>query len=278
MRVRLALAVLAAFSGAASAAPAPRAAAQAPHVFAVVPQEPPMLTSARWSPIVDRIAREAGVPLQLKLYERAEELLTDLASGAVEFAYVNPPQAVHAFRAARYRPLLRNAKPIRGVLFVARDTPIASLEDLAGAEIVYPGPAVALVLRPHLQGLGIDERFAGTRANVYRQVILGRAAAGAALDDALAQAPPDVSERLRVVFTTPPMAPHPVMVHPRVPREAAARVAAAFRALAATPEGAELLGAVHLEAPVPADYTRDYAPLERQMGSSPAAAFAGEGG
>jgi phosphonate transport system substrate-binding protein len=277
MGVRLALAVLALFSGAASAAPAPRAAAQVPYLFAVLPQGPPMLTSARWSPVVDRIGRDAGVALQLKLYERAEELFTDLTSGAVEFAYVNPPQAVHAFRSARYRPLVRDAKPIRGVVFVARESPVASLEALAGAEITYPGPAVALALRPHVQGLGIAERFAGTRANVYRQVILGRAAAGSTLDDALAQAPPEVRERLRVVFTTPPMAPHPVVVHPRVPRAAAARVAAAFLALASTQEGAELLGAVHLEAPVPADYTRDYAPLERHLGTSTAAALVGEG-
>ena len=271
MRVSLAFVLLAASASAAVPGRAGGADPERTYVFAVVPQGPPVVTNARWSPILERIARDTGIPLRIKLYERVETFQTDLTAGVADFAYLNPVQAVRAHRAARYRPLVRDEKPIRGVFFVARDSPFTSVASLAGREVAFVGPwsFCSVSLRHQVRGLGIVPRYVGTGANATKHVLLGLAPAGGLLDVALEDAPPEVRDRLRVVFRTPPMAPHAVVVHPRVPREVADRVGDALRALAREAPGLELMRRVHMVAPMAAEYDRDYAPLEHLLDDAP---------
>jgi phosphonate transport system substrate-binding protein len=245
---------------------APRTAeagTEAGYVFAVVPQAPPVVMMARWSPILDRISRESGVPLRMKLYERVEAFQADLAAGAVDLAYLNPVQAIHAWQAARYRPLVRDAKEIRGVLFVREDSGIDSVAGLAGREVAFVGPwsICTTSLRHEFRGAAIVPRYVGTSANAYKNVVLGFTPAGGVLDSAFDDAPAEIRDRLRVIYRTPPMAPHAVVAHPRVPAAVAERVSGAFRALARSDLGAELLGPIHMTDPTRAEYRRDYAPL-----------------
>ena len=241
-----------------------------PYVFAVVPQAPPVVMSGLWSPLLERVSRETGIPLQVKLYEGIEALDADLADGVPDFAYVHPEQATRARRMAGYRPLVRNRGAIRAVLFVERDSPYRSLSSLAGGEVALAGPRsfCSITLRHELRWLGIVPRYVGTAANAYKQVVVGLTPAGGALDYTFGAASPDVREKLRIIYESPPLAPHPVIAHPRVPRAVAERVAGALRALARTEQGSGLLKKVRMEAPVEADYERDYAPLERMLGGA----------
>jgi phosphonate transport system substrate-binding protein len=240
------------------------------YVFAVVPQAPPVVMSLQWAPILEAIGRETGIPLQIKLYEQVEAFQADLVAGAVDLAYLNPVQAIRAFRTAQYRPLVRDEQALRGVFIVTRDSEIASMEALAGREVAFVGPwsFCSVTLRHEVRGMGVVPRFVGTSANAWKHVLLGLVAAGGVLDSALEDTPPDVRERLRVIYATDPMAPHPVVAHPRVPASSAARIADAFLRLSRTPPGLALLRAVHMPRPVVADYARDYEPLERTLGNA----------
>jgi phosphonate transport system substrate-binding protein len=236
-----------------------------PYDFAVVPQAPPEQTRALWLPVVERLTAVSGVPLRLQLYARVEDFQAALSDGSVELAFANPVQAIRAAQAAGYRPIIRNDRLLRGVFFVAADSPVASVDALQGREVAFVGPWTfcSVSLRSYARGLHIHPKYVGTSANAYKSVLLGMAAAGGVLDATLEDAPPGVRAKLRVVYETPPMAPHAVIAHPRVPPEVASRVASALRAMAS--EGAGLLGPVHLEAPVEASYARDYAPLEQLL-------------
>jgi phosphonate transport system substrate-binding protein len=242
------------------------------YVFAVVPQAPPVVMSVLWTPIVERVARESGVPLRIKLYEQVEAFQADLAAGAVDLAYLNPVQAIRAFQSARYRPLIRDERPVHGVFFVERESRVATMAELAGREVAFAGPwsFCSVSLRQQTESLGIVPRYVTTTANVYKHVLLGLVSGGGALDYALDDATREDRERLRVIYSTPPMAPHPVVVHPRVPAPVAAGIAEAFRALARTGEGEALLRRVHLERPILAEYARDYAPLSQLLDAPPA--------
>jgi phosphonate transport system substrate-binding protein len=121
-------------------APGRPAEGAAPYTFAIVPQAPPSVIGRLWGPVVERISADAGVPLKMKLYERFEDFHADLASGAVDLVYLNPVQAVRAHRTARYRPLIRNDKPVRGVFFVERDSAFTSVASLARREVAFVGP------------------------------------------------------------------------------------------------------------------------------------------
>lgn len=111
--------------------------------------------------------------------------------------------------------------------------------------------------------LHLKQLFAGSSSNVYKTVLLGKAAAGAVLDVDFDAQPPDVKAQLQVLITTPKMAPHPISAHPRVPRQVQQAVTAAVLKLAATPEGQRLLQPVQLTDPVKAEYFRDYKALEK---------------
>ncbi len=261
MGTHLAMLLLAVAPAAAPRAPEVRD--EAGYVFAVVPQAPPVVMTARWSPILDRISRESGVRLRMKLYERVEAFQADLAAGAVDLAYLNPVQAIHAWQAARYRPLVRDAKAIRGVLFVRADSEIHSVAALGGREVAFVGPwsICTTSLRHEFRGAGLVPRYVGTSANAYKTVVLGLTPAGGVLDSAFEDAPAEIRDKLRVIYSTPPMASHAVVAHPRVPAPVAERVAEAFRALARSDAGAELLEPIHMTDPTRAEYRRDYAPL-----------------
>lgn len=232
--------------------------------FAVVPQGPPEKMRAVWLPVVERLAADARVPLQLRLYARAEDFEADVAAGKLDLAYVNPVQAIRGHRAAGYRPLVRDAATLRGVFLAAADSPFTTVESLAGHEVAFIAPWTfcSQTLRAYTRELGMVPRFVGTAANVEKGVLLGLYPAGGLLDTSLDEAPAEVRSKLRVIYTTPPMAPHAVVAHPRVPHEVSERVSAALLALAHG-DGAPLLAAVHLPHPVEAAYARDYAALEQ---------------
>lgn len=251
------------------------AAEPRPYSFAIVPQAPPERTRAVWLPIVQRLAEVSGVPLELQLHAQVEEFQASLAAGAVDFAFVNPAQVIRARQRAEYRPLVRNERPLRAVFFVAADSPIRSVEALADRDVAFVGPWTfcSLTLRAYARELRVKPAYVGTAANAYKNVLLGMAPAGGVLDTSLEDAPPEIRAKLRVVYETPPMAPHAIVAHPRVPPEVASRVSAALRALAKG-DGRGLLAPVHLEAPVEASYARDYAYLEHLLedeGASPKA-------
>lgn len=106
--------------------------------------------------------------------------------------------------------------------------------------------------------LHLKQLFAGSSSNVYKTVLLGKAAAGAVLDVDFDSQPPDIRSQLKPLVYTPKMAPHPISAHPRVPKQLQEALTSVVLSLAATPEGRRLLQAVQLSDPVPADYVRDY--------------------
>jgi len=97
----------------------------------------------------------------------------------------------------------------------------------------------------------------------YRQVILGKAQAGGGVNNTLLRQPEEVKRELRILYETPSAAPHPLSVHPRVPKEVKDKVKTAILDMANEPSMKDLLDRVQMPNPVPADYARDYKPLEK---------------
>ena len=79
----------------------------------------------------------------------------------------------------------------------------------------------------------------------------------------LEKEPVDVQQSLRVLYTTPPLSPHPLAVHPRVSAGVRTTIIETLLALAENPQTRELMAAIQMPNPVRAIYKRDYAPLEK---------------
>jgi phosphonate transport system substrate-binding protein len=75
--------------------------------------------------------------------------------------------------------------------------------------------------------------------------------------------PSDVRDQLRILYTTPQYAPHPIAVNPRVPLDVRDKLITAWIRLANDPENTQLFSDIQMSKPMLADYERDYQPLEK---------------
>jgi phosphonate transport system substrate-binding protein len=244
------------------------AAEPAPLVLAVVPNLPPVALHKKWIPFVERLSRDAGVPIELKLYDRIGTFLEEADAGVPDLLFAAPNMFFLSHRKQGYVPLVRSSVRLVGMVFVRKDSPYRTVADLQGKTIAFVGPRnICSVITRHAMataGTPIDFNvaFTGSTINVAKSVLLGKAEAGATLDGALAADLPDALSELRPVLETPPVASHPLAIHPRIPVAVRERIAAAALALAGSEEGRALLASVRLESPVRADYARDYSQFD----------------
>jgi phosphonate transport system substrate-binding protein len=240
-----------------------------PATLYVVPQLPPALLFARWSPLLEQVGRKTGHCFELTIVRSIPEFEQALLKGTPDFAFVNPYHAVMVRRRQGYIPLLMDSQErLSGILTVAADSPIQTVAALDGKTVVFPAPnafAASLLIRAHLagQGIRIEPKYVQTHGSVYRAVALGDASAGGGVNNTLQREEPALRSRLRVLYETPSYAPHPLVAHPRMSAALRESVTSAFIGVASTDTGRQLLDQVQLPVPVRASYGRDYAPLER---------------
>ena len=110
------------------------------YTLGVVPSFPPVATHTRWMPFVERLSQETGLNFRLKVYEQMVDFERDIVSpGAPDFIFANALQVMVAHKAQNYQPLVRGKGQVRGVIFVRRDSPARSVNDLAGKRIAFVG-------------------------------------------------------------------------------------------------------------------------------------------
>lgn len=245
-------------------------AAAAEYTLAVVPQRTPAITHRNWSPFLERMARDTGHRYLLRVYRTFEEFESDLSNGIPDLVYMNPYHQLRAHRSQGYRPLVRDdSTTLSGVLVVPRESPVKTVQDLDGQVIGFPDPnafAASLYMRALLrekEKIRFTPQYFTTHGNVYRHVITGDIAAGGGVNTTLAGDRPETRAALRVVYVTPGTAPHPLSAHPRVRAQDREKITVAMLRLRDDDEGQRLLRAISMSNPKRADFTRDYAPLEK---------------
>lgn len=244
------------------------AAQNQPYTIAVIPSAPPVTLHKQWTPFVERLSRETGLEFRLKMYEKMAEFERDIWGGAPDIIFASPIQTVVAHKEHGYVPLVRGGKEIAIGLFVRKDSPIKSIDDLSGKNISFVGNKnlcsvfVQHLLGEHKNKVTFTREYAGSTRNVIINVLLGKSAAGAVFIPELARESEDTRTQLRQILVTPEIAPHPLSAHPRVTRSAQEAVKKATLAIAASVDGAELFKTLRMAAPVAADYGRDYKRLE----------------
>jgi phosphonate transport system substrate-binding protein len=244
------------------------AAEPAVYTVGVMPSAPPVTMNGLWTPFVERLSKATGMEFRLKHYERMAEFERDIWGGGPDFMFSTPIQIVVAHASSGYIPLVRARKQVAVGLFVRNDSSIRRLDDLAGKKISFVGNknicSVSLqhLLAQHKEKLDFDKEYAGSTRNVIINVLLGKSDAGAIFLPDMDNEPETTRAQLREIVQTPRMAPHPLSAHPRIARKTQEAVTSAVLAMAATPDGAELLKTLRLADPVAADYQRDYSFLE----------------
>jgi phosphonate transport system substrate-binding protein len=241
-----------------------------PLTLAIVPRLPPATLHREWSPFVERLQREAGVKIELKVFSAFAEFEQFVFAGRADLVFINPYQAVELRKAMGYIPLVRDgARKLSGVLVVRADGPIRKLSDLEGQDIAFPHPnafGASLHMRATLRevaNINFNPVYVNTHANVYRHVLLGKVAAGGGVNVTLNKEPEHLRSQLRVVYQTEGVAPHPLAAHPRVPEDVRDRIVRSIIGMGQEIQGRALLQSTTLTQPVRADFAKDYAGLEK---------------
>ena len=255
--------------------------AQERYTFGVVPQFEPGRIAATWQPILRELEKRTGFRIELVGAPGIPAFEQAFMAGAYDFAYMNPYHSVLAGEQQGYVPLVRDGgRELFGVLVVHRDSPLQLVAELDGKTVAFPAPnalGASLLIRADLDQIHqiqVQPLYTQTHSSTYLQVALGRVAAGGGVLSTLLQQPLPVRNRLRIIYRTRGMPPHPITAHPRVPVAVRTQMQQALLDLAATTTAAALLADVPL-----IDMHRatleEYAPLrqwglERYFISSPA--------
>lgn len=238
------------------------------YVLGVTPQFERRQLFAIWTPILNELSQRTGHNFQLATTPNIRAFEHQYNSGVYDLAYMNPYLAVA--NPQGYQPILRDANPIRGILVVRKDSPIQSVADLAGKEIVFPAPnaiGASLLIRAELTRkfkVSFTPRYVQSHTATYLNVAQGLAAAGGGVQKTFDEQKEAVRDQLRIIYTTTPVPSLPVAAHPRLPAAARDAIRDAFLALAATPEGAALLKEVPINR-LTATTMKDYESL-RELG------------
>ena len=229
--------------------------------FGVVPQFEQRKTFAIWKPILDELERRTGYTFDLVTTPTIPAFEKLYNAGSMDFAYMNPYYMVE--NPQGYIPLVRDQKPIIGILVVRKDSLYQSPADLAGKEIAFPSPnAIGASLLPRADlarqfHISFVPRYVKSHSSVYLHVAQGITAAGGGVEKTLEEQPDNIRSSLKVLYTTRAVPSHPISAHPRVPKKVRDAVQRALLAMAATPEGKALLDEIPMTQPI-ATSAKDY--------------------
>lgn len=217
----------------------------------VVPQFESQHLVRIWQPVLDYLGEKTGAGFQLVPAKSIPDFEKAFSRGEYDLAYMNPWHAVMAHEAQGYVPIIKDSsRSLRGILVVHADSDITELGQLDGAEIAFPAPnalGASLLMRAELarlHGLSITPRYVKTHSSVYFNVALRATVAGGGVMRTLREQPEALQRRLRVLYQTREVDPHPLVAHPRLDGTRVAAVQAALLEMNVDPALAQLLGQI----------------------------------
>lgn len=235
--------------------------------FGVVPQFEQRKLFRIWRPVLDELEHRTGLSFELVGSQKIPVFERKYMNGAYDFAYMNPYHILKANESQGYIPLVRDGgRMLKGILVVTRDNPIQHLHELSGKQIAFPAPnalGASLLMRAELaklHGVKVIPYYVQTHSSVYLHVVLGLTEAGGGVASTLNAQKPEIRQKLRILYETRPMIPHPISAHPRVPEADRKKVRQALLEMAQTEKGAALLAKIPMRKAVAAGM-EDYMPM-----------------
>lgn len=161
--------------------------------LALVPERDIFEQRQRYQVLADYLASAIDQPIQLMTLNTYDRVLSEMAQGHIDAAFVGSMVAVLAHDRLRVQVLVNPRLPddvttYRGVVFVKADSPIQSVQQLRGLQIAGVPATTAGDLYPiylmHEKGLlqvadAPKMRWVGTHDDVIYEVIEGNVEAGA---------------------------------------------------------------------------------------------------
>lgn len=202
--------------------------------FGSVAQDTPAEMHRRLSPLTDYLQAELKLPVELHLSSNMAGAIKQVATGAVELAYLTPVAYIRAHQHGNSqivaKMVTKGKASFQLMIVVKQDSPIKTVDDLAGKTFAFGDPA-ALLQRATVVGAGIPleklgkYEFIGHYDNIARGVARGLFQAGI-LKDTKALKWKD--KGLRIIYSTPHLPPYNITASSKVDNALLDKIRRAF--------------------------------------------------
>lgn len=215
--------------------------------FGIVPQQAVEKLATQWIPMIEHLSAQTGLPIQFATAPNIPEFEKRLAEGVYDLAYMNPHHFTVFNEAPGYRAFARQRDhEIKGIIVVATNSGIDTVDDLAGKKLAFPAPnafAATLITRAYLDAVapGYTATFVNSHDSVYRSVDEGFFDAGGGIQRTLGEMDPGIRGRLNILWTSPGYTGHAFAAHPEVSLEVTDQLANAMINMGSTANGQALL-------------------------------------
>lgn len=215
--------------------------------FGVVPQQSAGKLARSWGPILAHIENETGVKLRFSTAPSIPEFERRTAAGDYDIAYMNPYHYTVFHESPGYEAFAKaRGKMIKGIVVVRKDSPVESLEDLAGHQLAFPAPAAfAASVLPRAkfsnENIDIEPKYVSSHDSVYLSVARGLYPAGGGIIRTLNTVDPTIKDQLKVLWTTKPYTSHALAALPTVDPDILVKVQTALFEMENTEHGRALL-------------------------------------
>jgi phosphonate transport system substrate-binding protein len=225
----------------------------AEYILGVVPQAKSQKLQSAWRPIINEFKKQ-GINIKFVGAPSIPEFEKRLKAGKYDIAYMNPYHLLMANKSQGYMPIARDAsKKLQGILVVRKDRKVSKVEDLNNSNMAFPAPnalGASLLMRAELaeqHGMNLHPTYVRTHTAVYRNIASGNYSAGGGVMRTFNKQPQSLKNKLKIVYRTQEVAPHPIAVHPRVKKADAEKIKQIFLKLGETARGRALLSKIPIK-------------------------------
>ncbi|WP_455203384.1 phosphate/phosphite/phosphonate ABC transporter substrate-binding protein [Kaarinaea lacus] len=221
--------------------------------FGVVPQQAASKLARLWTPILYYLSKETGVILQFKTAPNIPEFEKRLAAGEYDLAYMNPYHYTTFHKSPGYVAFAKQKnKQIKGIIVVAKNSPIKNVDELNHQTLAFPSPAAfaaSVLPQAHFKqsGITITAKYVSSHDSVYRAVAQGITPAGGGIMRTFNNLKPEIQGKLRVLWNTKQFTPHALAAHPRVDARLLQNIQTAMVLMHENETGLKLLSAIKFE-------------------------------
>lgn len=224
-------------------------AAAPPLVLGIFPNTTAKQTVETYRPLANALEKTLQRRIEIYSAPNFKSFVDRTRQGEYDLLLTAPHFAWLARQDAGYRPLLRYAEPVRGLLVVKSSSSYREVGALRGRTIAIPDPLAVIVLALQAElaenGLNSGSDFrtlnADTHVNAAIQVVKGRADAAMVGQLPYLMFPPEIRKQLHVLLETPPLSSLTYLTHPRIREADVQAIRKGLLAFAATTEGQSLL-------------------------------------
>lgn len=201
-----------------------------------------------YQPLRQYLEQALKRPVQLYTAPDFQTYVQRTLKGEYDVA-VTAPHLAHMAQRAGYVTLFHYAKELKGVIIVAKDSPIKDVTDLRGKTVALPDPLTIIsimgieYLRAHQLVAGRDVNLFSARSHNNAAIAVERAQVAAAIIGSVPyeQLPAALRAQLRIIAETESVPSQFIIAAERLPAAVRERVRTALTEFAATDGGRQWL-------------------------------------